>query len=157
MLGHKFGKLLVQELAHKDSANHQYYQCLCECGRETVKRDDRLRSGEASSCGCSSRKHGHLVGGKRSPMYVRWYSMIARCHQPNRKNFKYYGAKGIVVCERWRTSFENFLEDMGEPPKDESGKAYHLDRIDPFGPYSPTNCRWLSGYENKSRALHKKY
>lgn len=88
-------------------------------------------------------------------MYVRWYSMIARCARPNHRAYKFYGGKGVAVCDRWLQSFANFLADMGEPPLDEQGKAYHIDRIDPAGDYTPANCRWLSGYENRSRAKRK--
>lgn len=48
---------------------------------------------------------------------------------------KNYG--NIEVCERWK-SYQNFLADMGEKPKDGI-----LDRIDPFKGYSPKNCRWV--------------
>ena len=64
--------------------------------------------------------------------------MKARCDDPRNPSFKYYGAKGITYCERWKV-FQNFINDMGLRPE-----GLTLDRIDPAGNYEPSNCRWLS-------------
>lgn len=64
--------------------------------------------------------------------------MHERCRNPRHIGFRYYGARGITVCERWR-DFAAFLADVGPRPK-----GWTLDRINPDGDYEPGNVRWVS-------------
>lgn len=123
---------------------------LCECGcggeapiaKNTDHRIGRIK-GQPSRFirGHNHHKHGY-VGTK---MYGVWQAMKRRCYNPNTKDFRNYGARGIEVCSRWRESFENFLEDMGTCPPGRS-----LDRINNEGPYEPGNCRWATKSEQNS-------
>jgi hypothetical protein len=78
------------------------------------------------------------------PLYGTWMGMHHRCSFPHHASWKYYGAKGIRVCDRWK-SFAAFCEDMGERP---AGRT--LDRIDRARDYSPENCRWATLQQQNS-------
>lgn len=79
--------------------------------------------------------------------------MINRCHLPTSTGFRKYGARGIIVCDDWRGSFEAFFADMGERPS----PLHSIERRDNDGPYSPSNCVWATpeaqAYNKRNTAL----
>lgn len=91
-------------------------------------------------------KHGYTKGGKVSKEWMSWNAMIDRCYTKSSSTYKKYGAKGIIVCDRWRDKeqgFIYFLDDMGLKPT----SKHTLDRIDGTKNYTPENCRWASYLE----------
>lgn len=90
--------------------------------------------------------HGHARKGAPSPTYRTWYNMKTRCENPRSSKYRFYGGRGIKLCERWR-SFEAFLYDMGERPS----AAHTIDRYpNKDGDYEPNNCRWATQKEQNA-------
>lgn len=74
----------------------------------------------------------------RTPEYSVWHMMKDRCYNPASKTFRYYGARGILVCDRWKQSFQCFYDDMGPRPS----LNHSLDRLNNNAGYEPLNCAW---------------
>lgn len=86
-------------------------------------------------------------------LYTTWLQMKKRCYNPNCKDFRWYGGKGVEVCDRWRHDAGTFIEDLLELLGDRP-LGYTLDRVDPFLGYSPDNVRWASKAEQASNKRH---
>lgn len=83
---------------------------------------------------------------KTSKEYMTWCGMKARCYNVNNPKYKRYGQRGIVVCDRWKDSFINFLEDMGRSPS----AKHSVERNDNDGNYEPNNCKWATPKEQSN-------
>lgn len=145
----RYGRLVVIDYAGQNRHHQRMYAVRCDCGTEKIVRGYQLTQGAVVSCGCLQRErfHRRTHGKSGTPEHRVWKNMNQRCTNPNGSDWERYGARGITVCERWR-SFANFLADMGPMP----GPGYSIDRKDPDGSYEPGNCRWITISENARRA-----
>lgn len=159
MIGQTFGKLTVTSKAddviyivHGKPSKTRRWNCVCVCGGETTSFESGLKSGNSTSCGCKRRKHAIKMGKARtthgmscSKEYSSYHKMMQRCYSKNSDQYKNYGNRGIVVCDKWKNSFDSFLSDMGMAPSEN----HSVDRINPNGNYEKENCRWATWKEQQ--------
>lgn len=150
----RFGRLIVTGKA-KNIGIHTAWTCRCDCGNECIVTTNSLRSGNTKSCGCyhkdKAREQSTRHGETKTRLWYIWYGMRARCKYPSHNRYKYYGGKGINVCEDWE-EYENF---KNWAVKNGYKDGLTIDRIDSGKDYCPENCRWVTKEENNRRAAQK--
>lgn len=143
-LGKKYGRLSVEEFVDVIN-NASRLKCKCDCGESCIVRLGDLQSGDTKSCGCLARETFNEMitshGLSTHHLYDTWNDMIQRCYNENAPNYKYYGGRGIRVCDEWRSSPSSFIEWAEQ---NGHSKGLTLDRGNNDGNYEPDNCRWVT-------------
>lgn len=145
--GDVFGRLTAIRYFGHDNHHHQVWLFSCSCGKEKTISAISVFKGVTKSCGClrsevtAQRKSSH--GKRRSDEYSIWVGIKQRCFNPNCKEFKWYGLKGIIMCQEWVDDFQSFYEHVGPRPS----KKHSIDRIDSSKNYEPGNVRWATSIE----------
>lgn len=151
----KYNNLTAIKFYRRTLQYRLYWLFKCDCGKEKVILVDNVKSGKSKSCGClwkekiKGNNTTHGMAGTKT--YCSWANMKYRCLNKNRKRYKDYGGRGIIICDRWLNGFTNFYADMGECPQNKT-----LDRKDNNGNYKPNNCRWATSKQqhNNKRTNH---
>jgi hypothetical protein len=148
-IGKRYGIFMVVGVGIPDDTKTLHWHVVCDCGVRKTAPGPKLGK-TIFSCGCLNLKRlkrglSFKHGSSGSRAYSCWMHMKQRCYNPNDKNYKNYGDRGIELCERWLEGFENFLDDMGDPPK-----GYSIDRIDNNRGYYKENCKWSTHIEQQN-------
>lgn len=154
----KYGCKYIKEGKHVPRKNsrgypfmerHAFFEC-GQCKKEFTAHIGKVKSGWTKSCGCrklTSDGISMLSNGERDPIHVVWARMVERCFDPKSISWKHYGARGISVCEEWKSSFAIFREWAITNGWE---KRKQIDRINPNGNYEPSNCRFVTNKENSN-------
>jgi len=145
MINKRFGYLTVLYENGRVGDNRLAYMCRCKCGKLKRFSGKSLRNGDSKSCNCKKSTHKLTHGMTKTRLHEIWIGMKKRCYNKNCKQYKWYGARGIKICENWNSSFIDFYKWSKENGYMEN---LELDRIDNDKGYSPENCRYVTTREN---------
>lgn len=142
LLGVTYGRLTAIRAYHRIEGRNSrlILVCKCKCGNLTHQRADEIKTGHITSCGC--RHHGL----SRTRLYFVWRDMLNRCYNKNIIAYKWYGGRGITVCDEWHYDFLTFVKWCAEHGY---RQGLQIDRIDNDKGYSPGNCRFITPTENQ--------
>lgn len=115
------------------------------CGKEKSVRATDFDNDKFTSCSCQNMTHGM----SKTKLYSVYSNMKDRCYRETHHEYKNYGGKGIIVCDEWINSFENFMNWSYANGYEE---GLTIDRIDENGNYEPSNCQWITRSENTIKA-----
>ena len=148
LAGKRFGQLIALNPIKKRRRRNVVWRCICDCGNECFIISIYLRKGLTRSCGCLQKelaaKKLTVHGMTDTRIHYIWRGMIQRCENPNHRQYKYWGGRGISVSEEFH-DFQTWYEHIGPRP----GPEYSQDRIENNGNYERGNIRWTIQHEQR--------
>lgn len=170
LTGQRFGSLVAIKPSHTGHKNTVFWYFKCDCGNDHVARGNtvahcasKANNAMEPSCGCYNlttvTKHGYRRKAVTHPAYKSWNAMKNRCYNPKDPSYKWYGAKGVTVCDEWLDDPAKFVEWS---VANEWEKGLHIDKdikcselgISP-GIYSPETCQWVTAKTNVGYATNR--
>lgn len=153
------GQVIREVKLSRGGRNIRGLELICDCGTVYQAQLHYVIKGSTKSCGClrrdmvieknkteeaRSRPHPGTPthGMKNHPLYRLWANIRRRCYDESSRDYRWYGARGIILCERWhdvRLFIEDIEAEIGPRPP-----GLSLDRRDNDGNYEPGNVRWVT-------------
>lgn len=155
LIGQRFGRLTVLRDSGKRQRTYVIWSCICDCGIHKDVPSHYLKTGHTRSCGCLRKESWKQLKGKtkhgdtKTRLFSIWIDMRRRCNTPTNKAYKYYGNKGIQVCNEWQ---DNFITFKFWAILNGYQDNLTIDRINHKGNYEPSNCQWLTLSENVAKS-----
>lgn len=164
--GQKYGRLTAIRLdSHGNRTTKGKWLFKCDCGNELLCTANRVRTGITKSCGClksevlsekgkesiktlHQQQITHGMTGTR--IYRIYKNMKTRCYNKKTECFKYYGGKGITICDEWLNDPQNFISWALSHGYNDN---LTIERKDSNKEYSPVNCEFITQTEQARRSL----
>lgn len=152
-IGSRYGRLVVTSGPHvkrvgKDGQRKQYFDCVCDCGKEKLVQSGKLKTGWTVSCGCFREDKGRAQltthGDTHTRLYNIWCGIKHRCFGESSPAYEHYGGRGITMCDEWKDDFAAF---RGWAHSNGYSEGLTIDRRNNHGNYEPLNCRWATRIE----------
>jgi len=110
-VGERHGRLVVKKLFDK-KGDEIRWECICDCGKTAIVFSNNLARGHSKSCGCIEKEHPNATihGWANHPLFDVWVGIKGRCYNKNTKEYKYYGARGVKMCDEWLNNAPAFIK-----------------------------------------------
>lgn len=161
-IGKTYNKLKVLQFVER-RGKKIIVLCECECNNIKEYNLHNVKNGNTKSCGCARVIHARAQAEKNKThgmtdtrIYMIFKDVISRCYHENDTAYKYYGAKGITVCDEWRDKENGFMSFYNWSMANGYSDELTIDRRENDKGYSPNNCRWITQMEQcRNRGKYK--
>lgn len=147
--GYSFGCFtVIKEAPHHiraDGKKVRVWECRCVCGNTRLLNKQEIMSQKRKSCGCKhdeyARAQATVHGDSHKRLHNIWSGMRSRCYNQNEYHYRWYGERGIKMCDEWVDNYVAFKEWA---VNNGYSDTLTIDRINVDGDYCPDNCRWVT-------------